>query len=132
VKQQQSHRLDTTGLSGLWVRRQVEMPSLTEEALCLSEVMQTWNLSAYMSIDAVAGSFAEVSQPGRDPAWVYLLEVRGQRTHGGVLLDSHPLSQVGPDEPVRLLALLASPELLVLGALVESPAGRRLLSLQSG
>jgi hypothetical protein len=132
VKQQQSCRLETTGLSaaGLWVRRQTEIPSLAEEALCLSELMQTWDLSTYMSIDGVASSYAEVSRPGLDPAWIYLLEVTGRRNGGCVLLESHPLSQADPDEPVRLLALLGSPELLVLGALVETPTRRRMLWLQ--
>ncbi|HWI50758.1 MAG TPA: hypothetical protein VNT01_01285, partial [Symbiobacteriaceae bacterium] len=65
VTRQKVRRIDVTGLSaaGLWVRRQLPIPCLTDEALCLAEVQHLWNLHGLMSLDQVSSSYAEVSSP---------------------------------------------------------------------
>jgi hypothetical protein len=120
-------RMDVDGLAeaGLWVRRQRSVPSLTDEVLSLSQVMQIWDLGRTMAVDRYHVGYAEVSSPDLQPAWVYLVELEGRRESGEPLLPSHPLSQADPGEPVRLLALVQPPDFLVPGALVEVPGRRR-------
>lgn len=117
--------LDTEGLNaaGLKVRRTAPTPPL-EEALSLAEVLGTWNLRAYLMLDSWQSLLAEV---GTQPTWVCLMEVRGRRTGGGVLLPSHPLSETGLGEPVRLLAVVSE---IVLGTLVEASGRRRIIWLR--
>ncbi|HYF91924.1 MAG TPA: hypothetical protein VD969_06735 [Symbiobacteriaceae bacterium] len=129
VTGQKVQRIETTGLSaaGLWVRRQLPIPCLTDEALCLAEVQHLWNLHGLMSIDHVGSAFAEVSSPEMPPTWVYLLELVGRRLRGGNLVANHPLSQLSEGEEVRLLALVQPPDFVVPGVLVETAARRRML-----
>lgn len=131
VTRQKVRRINTAGLShaGIWVRRQVPIPCLTDEALCLAEVQHLWNLHGLMSFDHVSSAFAEVSSPAMTPAWVYLLEVAGHRLRTGPLVANHPLSKVAEGEEVRLLALVQPPDLVVTGVLVETEERRRMLWL---
>jgi hypothetical protein len=124
-------RLDTTGLStaGLWVRRQLPIPCLTDEALCLAEVQHLWNLHGLMSFDEVRSVYAEVSRPDTEPRWFYLLSVTGRRLRPEPLVANHPLSHVNEGEEVHLLALVQPPDLLIPGALVETAEHRRMLWL---
>jgi len=133
VKKQLRCRLATEGLSaaGVWVRRQAPMPSLTDEALCLAEVMHAWNLRRLFSLELVHGVLAEVSRPGTAPSWLYLLELVGRKLRQVPLISNHPLSWVRLDEPVRLVALLDPGTRQVMGALVESGGNRRLLEARS-
>ncbi|HWI66514.1 MAG TPA: hypothetical protein VNT75_32190 [Symbiobacteriaceae bacterium] len=135
VTRQKVRRIDTAGLSasGLWVRRQLPVPCLTDEALCLAEVQHLWNLHGLMSFDRVSSAFAEVSSPESAPEWLYLLEILGRRLagDGGELVANHPLSHVEEGEEVRLLALVQPPDLMVPGALVETASTRRMLWLRA-
>jgi hypothetical protein len=132
VKQEKLRRLDIAGLSaaGLWVRRQLPVPCLTDEALCLAEVQHTWDLHGQISFDDVASAYAEVSSPELAPTWVYLLELVGRRLRSAPLVANHPLCGVDEGEEVRLLALLQPPDLFIVGALVETSDQRRMLWLQ--
>lgn len=125
-------RLNTDGFStaGLWVRRQQGLLSLTAEAQALAELIATWQLSRYMTLDQVQGVYGEISCPGDDPRWVHLLEVAGHRTERAVLLPTHPLAGVEPGEAVRLLAVVEPEGPFVPGALVETATQRRVLWLR--
>lgn len=125
--------MDTSGLSsaGIWVRRLRGAPSLTEEALSLSHVLQTWDLNHTMQVNGYRTAYAEVSSPDLQPTWVYLIELLGRRAGGAELLSRHPLSHVSPGEAVRLVALVQPPDFLVPGAIVESEGRRRMLWLQA-
>ncbi|HWI53033.1 MAG TPA: hypothetical protein VNT01_12915, partial [Symbiobacteriaceae bacterium] len=112
-----------------WVRRQLPIPCLTDEALCLAEVQHLWNLHGLMSLDQVSSSYAEVSSPELPPTWVYLLELTGRRLRSGDLVANHPLSQMAEGEELRLLALVQPPDLFVPGVLVETAQRRRMLWL---
>lgn len=129
VTMQLRSRLDTSGLSsaGVWVRRQVPMPTLTDEALCLAEVVHTWNLRRLLAIEYVHGVYAEVSSPDSAPAWLYLLEVIGRKIRPTAVISNHPLSRVRLDDEVRIVALLDPHSMRVEGALVEAPGARRML-----
>jgi hypothetical protein len=133
VKPEKVRRLDITGLSaaGLWVRRQLPVPCLTDEALCLAEVQHTWNLHGLLSFDAVASAYAEVSKPDLAPTWIYLLEVVGRRLGSAPLVANHPLCGIEEGEEIRLLALLQPPDLLIVGVLAETAGQRRMLWLQT-
>jgi len=124
---------DTVGLSaaGIWVRRIRTVPSLSDEALSLARVMQTWSLSRLMTMEQCTVWQAEVSSPGRPADWLHLVEVLGMRTGPEPLLTSHPLSQILVGGEVRILALVQPPTGTVACALVETPDQRRLIALRS-
>lgn len=127
-------QIDTSGLAaaGLWIRRQRGAPALTDEALSLAQVLQTWNLGQAMQLDRYQVSYAEVSSPDLQPTWVYLVELLGRRADAGAgLFLSHPLSQVAQEEAVRIVALVQPPDFLIPGALVETAERRRMLWLQA-
>lgn len=127
-------RIDTLGLSaaGIWVRRVVKSPSLTEEALSLAQVMETWELPELMSIESYRCEYVEVGGPELPPTWVYLVELIGRRTSRRLLVSSHPLSPIAVNGEVRLLALVRPEADQVLGVLCETPGSRRLLWLLEG
>jgi hypothetical protein len=127
----QTEPIKTLGLaaSGIWVRRQVSSPSLSDEALSLAQVLQIWNLKDLMSLDQYRGAHAEVSGPNLEPCWVYLIELQGHRIGNQGIFAQHPLATCANGQPVRLLALVEPGEFKVLGALVETKGGRRLLWL---
>lgn len=123
--------INTLGLaaSGIWVRRQVSSPSISDEALSVAQVLQTWNLKDLMSLDQYHGAYAEVSGPHLEPCWVYLIDLQGRRTSDHSLLAHHPLAACANGQAVRLLAIVEPGEFKMLGALVETNQGRRLLWL---
>ncbi|HLN64347.1 MAG TPA: hypothetical protein VK464_22740 [Symbiobacteriaceae bacterium] len=125
-------RLDTDGFSaaGLWIRRQQGLLSLTAEARDLAELIATWQLNRYMTLDQVQGVYSEISCPGDEPRWVHLLEVAGRRIDRAVPLPTHPLAAVAPGEAVRLLAVVEPEGPFVPGALVETATQRRVLWLR--
>jgi hypothetical protein len=129
VKEQNLMRLETDGLSacGVWVRRQRSAPSLLGEALCLSQVLQTWNLSHCMTLDRYGSVYAEISSGEITPRWVYLVEVIGHRLSSRPQIGTHPLSQVEPFEEVRIVAVVEPEALRIHGALVETERRRRLI-----
>ena len=128
-----STAVDLSGFAtaGLWVRRVRSIPSLSEEAISLAAVLQTWNLSREMMIGSHDGLSAEISGPDLQPLWVYMIEVAGFRTSREPLCLNHPLFEVQPDEPVRLVALVSPRDLLVIGVLVETAARSRMLWLRA-
>ncbi len=132
MKRQPVPRLETDGFSraGLWVRRLRSAPSLTEEALSLAQVLHTWNLTDLMQIAEYRSHYAEVSSPALQPTWVYLVELTGRPSDERPLPPNHPLSRASPCDEVRIVALVQPPDFHIPGALVETPAERRLLWLQ--
>lgn len=126
-------RIDTTGLAaaGIWVRRLRPSPSLADEALSLAHVVKTWQLSDHLSIHHYDAVFAEVSSPGLTPTWNYLVELVGRRATYESLIVNHPLSQVDPDEEVRILAIVMPPDFLIPVLLVETETRRRMLWLRT-
>lgn len=132
VKGTRHCRIDTSGLGacGIWVRRISRPLSLADEALGLTQVMQTWNLSRWMEIEQHHGYQVEVSGPHLQPTWVWLFELSGTRLMAGYLLPNHPLSGVALGEMLRLLPLVQPDASLILGALIETEHRRRLIWLQ--
>lgn len=126
-------RIDTTGLAaaGIWVRRLRPSPSLADEALSLAHVMKTWQLSDHLSLHHYAALYAELSSPGLPPTWNYLVELVGRRATYDSLIVNHPLSQVDPDEEVRILAIVLPPDFLIPALLVETELRRRILWLRA-
>lgn len=133
VKEVTLDRLDTTGLSasGIWVRRVRNHHALSDEALSLAYVMQTWDFSESMIIDSYGATYAEISGPDLLPTWVYLIQLVGWRAETGHLFPNHPLSHVQPGEEVRVTAIVLPSDFLIPGALVETAQRRRMIWLQT-
>jgi hypothetical protein len=125
-------RIETDGLSeaGIWVRRWREPVSVSDEIWALANVLQTWNLNRTMSILTYESAYVEISGPDLQPTWVYLIELVGHRAYADPLINNHPLSQVGLDDPARVLAVVEPNSHACLGALIETRKKRRMIWVQ--
>lgn len=109
--------------AGLKVGRLRPSPSLTEEALSLATVLQTWNLADQVHIRHYDAAHARFLHPDGPVTPVYVIELIGQRISVDAQPAPHMLAYVPFLGVFRLLALVEPNSQEIIAALVQPEDG---------